>query len=206
MRNYEREDYTIPHLTVLSTYQSYQQQIMNPKLPKKKKRTKCSKKLPDPPAAENVIAQCSPNTLLNQLESRISTIPTPNKKNIHRCLQQLLKQTPSTPVPIIQSTVAKEATKTFTATIEQVETPVRDEMYHAVKQSVRKMQTPILPNPKGPSPDDPITPFAFRNTHPNSIQDLVRRSVSQNSLWGRMTAQIHTMLLSRQHTGLNAEL
>ena len=70
------------------------------------------------------------------------------------------KQSPSSPLPMILA-------QKFTQRFEHVDTPLREEMFHKVKQSVRKKN--ILSAPiKQTCSNNPIDPRIFRNYHPDS--------------------------------------
>ena len=90
------------------------------------------------------------------------TISTTKMRQVRRRLQGILKKTPASPNPIINSPTAKKETKIFTSKLAQMHTPTRNEAFDAVKQSVRKLQRSIWPASKKPSSEDPVTPFAFR--------------------------------------------
>jgi len=130
LRQYTREMENIPSLIIESLYRK--DTTFSRRRPRKKHKPR------EEVASSKSIANFLPNSLINQLESRISNISTSEKKEVRCHLQELLKQTPSSPRPIISSPAAKSATAKFTHKLEHVTTPVRHEMYSAVKQSVRK--------------------------------------------------------------------
>lgn len=133
------------------------------------------------PAPSLSISQFSPTTLLNQLESCMPTISTTKMRQVRRRLQGILKKTPASPNPIINSPTAKKETNMFTSKLAQMHTPTRNEAFDAVKQSVRKLQRSIWPASKKPSSEDPVTPFAFRtntrnwHTATSNLQECIVR-------------------------------